>query len=148
VAGAPAAAAVATPPPAVPQASPAPEARPATATAPGVGKPALVVEGQRGETAVRFILEGEMTIGREAADILIEDEQASRRHAQVRVDGDRVELTDIGSANGTEVNGERVTETVTLSHGDSIKVGTTMLKLELPPSMRGPKPGDATVIAG
>jgi pSer/pThr/pTyr-binding forkhead associated (FHA) protein len=45
------------------------------------------------------------------------------------------------------VNGDRISETVTLSHGDAIKVGTTTLRLELPPSMRGPKPGDATVIA-
>jgi pSer/pThr/pTyr-binding forkhead associated (FHA) protein len=106
-----------------------------------------VVVGERGETAVRFELEGEKVIGREATDILLDDEQVSRRHALIRVDDGRVEIADLQSANGTEVNGERITDTVTLAHGDAIKVGKTTLRLELPASMRGPGPADATVIA-
>ncbi len=133
--------------PAVPSYSTAaPPAPPAAATAADDSKPAVVIVGARGDTAMRFLLEGEMVIGREATDILLDDDQVSRRHALIRVDNGTVELSDLRSANGTEVNGERITSTVKLGHGDAIKVGNTTLRIELPSSMRGPGPAGATVI--
>jgi pSer/pThr/pTyr-binding forkhead associated (FHA) protein len=83
-----------------------------------------------------------MIIGREAADIQLADERVSRRHALLRVTDQRVELSDVESANGTEVNGVRISSPVSLAHGDTVRVGRTTLRLGLPASMRGPAPSD------
>jgi hypothetical protein len=81
------------------------------------------------------LLEGERTIalgpstvvGRGAeAEVQLTDTGVSRRHAELRVFTDRVELHDLGSTNGTRVNGQRV-EAATLTDGDRITVGTTDL---------------------
>ena len=135
------------PPTPAPAAAPPPAARPAAVTtAAGDGTPALLVVGPRGDTAVRHPLQGDMVIGREAADILVADEQVSRRHAQLSVGSDgKLELSDLGSSNGTEVNGQKVTSPVTLAHGDTIRVGNTDLKVELPPSMRRPVGGETVI---
>ena len=52
------------------------------------------------------------------------DANASRRHAEIRRIGDGYSLVDLGSTNGTEVNGQRIQETA-LMNGDVISVGTT-----------------------
>jgi pSer/pThr/pTyr-binding forkhead associated (FHA) protein len=78
----------------------------------------------------RLELEGELVIGREDATVTIEDSELSRRHAVVRpVDGG-VEIEDLGSLNGTYVNGERIAGPRRLSGGDSIKLGQTVIELE------------------
>jgi hypothetical protein len=64
------------------------------------------------------------------ADLQLPDTGVSRKHAELRHisdDGEeRVELHDLGSTNGTRVNGQRV-EAVTLTDGDRILLGTTEL---------------------
>ena len=50
----------------------------------------------------------------------------SRRHARLDYDGSQVVLTDLGSTNGTMVNGQRVSA-VALNPGDMIQLGTTTL---------------------
>jgi diguanylate cyclase (GGDEF)-like protein len=75
------------------------------------------------------IAKDETTIGRGSqADIQVIDEGISRRHASIKLEGDRVMVTDLGSTNGTFLNGERVTSH-SLRDGDKIQVGsTTILK--------------------
>jgi FhaA, N-terminal domain/FHA domain len=71
-----------------------------------------------------------IVIGRSSgADIVLDDPNVSRRHAEVRRLGDGYSLVDLGSTNGTEVNGQRVGET-SLMNGDVIGVGTTRLTFE------------------
>jgi diguanylate cyclase (GGDEF)-like protein len=68
-------------------------------------------------------------IGRgQQADIQVIDEGISRRHAEIKHEGENILIRDLGSTNGTYCNGEKITE-YQLSDGDKIQVGsTTILK--------------------
>ena len=71
-----------------------------------------------------------IVIGRSSdCDIVVDDPNVSRRHAEVRRIGDGYSLVDLGSTNGTEVNGQRIRETA-LMNGDVIAVGTTRITFE------------------
>jgi class 3 adenylate cyclase len=72
-----------------------------------------------------------MTLGRGEADVVIEDPEISRRHALVRAGSDFFEIEDLDSLNGTWVNGLRIEETVRLKSGDVIRLGTSLLEVEL-----------------
>ncbi|MGE4141040.1 MAG: FHA domain-containing protein [Planctomycetota bacterium] len=68
-----------------------------------------------------------ITIGRTPANnIQIDDGAASRKHCLIKAVGEAWTLVDLGSANGTKVNGERVKEW-DLTDGDRIKIGKTVL---------------------
>jgi serine phosphatase RsbU (regulator of sigma subunit) len=70
-----------------------------------------------------------MSIGRSSRnDICIGDPFASRLHAEIKREGDQVLLVDAGSANGTYLNGQRVTGTVALHVGDLIRIGETEIE--------------------
>jgi Protein of unknown function (DUF3662)/FHA domain len=74
--------------------------------------------------------QGVTVIGRSSGcDIVVDDPNVSRRHAEIRRLGAGYSLVDLGSTNGTEVNGQRVGET-SLMNGDVIGVGTTRLTFE------------------
>lgn len=86
------------------------------------------------------------TVGREGVDFLLADEEVSRQHFELQTlpDG-RVEINDLGSRNGTRVDGERISGPRTLSGGEEIKVGVTTIMVESPPQ---PTTGGETVVAG
>jgi hypothetical protein len=85
------------------------------------------------------------TIGREAGnEIVIEDPQVSRRHATLTRQGPTYLLEDIGSTNGTYVNGKRVTAPVLLSNGDMIGLADTIVLAVQAPLTTG---GEATVVS-
>ena len=70
---------------------------------------------------------GSTVIGRgDQANLRLPDVGISRRHARLDFDGAQVVLTDLGSTNGTMVNGQRVSA-VGLNPGDVIQLGTTTL---------------------
>jgi pSer/pThr/pTyr-binding forkhead associated (FHA) protein len=60
---------------------------------------------------------------------VVTDPNASRRHAEIRRDGNDVVVVDLGSTNGTRVNGAPIRERV-LEDGDEIVIGTTFLRFE------------------
>jgi hypothetical protein len=69
-----------------------------------------------------------VTIGRlPECDIVIADPGASRQHAQVRFDGERFVVTDLGSTNGTLVNDVQTDERA-LQDGDRVTIGNTVLE--------------------
>jgi serine phosphatase RsbU (regulator of sigma subunit) len=70
-------------------------------------------------------------IGRQApADLVLEDSAVSRRHCQLELDGDALSLTDLGSTNGTFVDGQRVTARLVLSDGMRLRIGPHELRYE------------------
>jgi predicted component of type VI protein secretion system len=92
--------------------------------------PSLVVRD--GDSAgVRVEVAGEVVIGRVDADLTLSDPEVSRRHAVVRDSGNILEVTDLGSLNGTWVNGVRVTAPTQLAAGDSLRIGSTTLGVEV-----------------
>ena len=64
-------------------------------------------------------------------DIVIADPAVSTAHAMVRLEGSAYTISDIGSRNGTFVNGERVAESRQLSHGDVIGIGLSKITFRL-----------------
>jgi pSer/pThr/pTyr-binding forkhead associated (FHA) protein len=62
-------------------------------------------------------------------DVVIQDLKASRRHCQLTRTGDGFLLQDLGSRNGTYVNGERITGPVLLKTSHTFQVGDTMFYL-------------------
>jgi hypothetical protein len=76
------------------------------------------------------LTDGVTTIGRAAeCEVRLADTSVSRRHAEVRGAGDGWVVVDLGSTNGTKVNGGIVQER-RLKDGDTISVGDTQLKFE------------------
>ncbi|MGH9017212.1 MAG: FhaA domain-containing protein [Acidimicrobiales bacterium] len=100
---------------------------------------AAVQEGPDGRTAgsvvlpdgSRIVLGADpIVIGRlPECTVVLNDQNVSRRHAEIRRLGDDVVVADLRSTNGTKVNGAPVTERV-LEDGDDITVGTTTLRFE------------------
>lgn len=73
---------------------------------------------------------GRMTIGRDpASDVHLPDLLVSRNHADLRIGRDHAEITDLDSANGTFVNGQRITGSP-LYEGDVIAVGHYLLQVQ------------------
>jgi hypothetical protein len=77
-------------------------------------------------------VDGELILGREqaTADLVIPDPGVSRRHARVLTQNGSVIVEDLGSSNGTYVNGERITAPVELGAGDEVQLGDTILGVE------------------
>ena len=88
--------------------------------------PYLAVEAG-GEQRMVFLAPGTTHVGRSwAADIVLEDQTVSRRHAIVFVTDESVRILDDRSANGTFVNGRPVTD-AELADGDVVRVGRAVL---------------------
>ncbi len=86
-----------------------------------------VVEGpDRGQ---EFPLEKHRSIiGRRNADVVLRDPRVSRQHAAIEVYRDRILVKDLGSSNGTQVNGRKI-EVEMVSAGSRIRIGDTTLEL-------------------
>jgi serine phosphatase RsbU (regulator of sigma subunit) len=90
----------------------------------------VVVEG---DEAGRFIPldESERAIGRtEPCEIVIPDKEISRRHCTVRMVRGALVVTDLGSTNGTYLNGQRIAGTVTVPLDAPLQIGRTVVKYE------------------
>ncbi|MBN1428034.1 MAG: FHA domain-containing protein [Anaerolineae bacterium] len=81
------------------------------------------------EAGTTYPLTGDLlTIGRYSGNaIIIPDDQVSRIHARLAKTADGYTIEDLGSSNGLFVNDERVTCLVSLSIGDQIRLGTSVV---------------------
>jgi pSer/pThr/pTyr-binding forkhead associated (FHA) protein len=80
--------------------------------------------------AAEIRIQGELLIGRAmSCQIVLADLGASREHARIRIDGNSVLLEDLGSTNGTFLNGARVAGSLPLASGDRIRIGAHELEI-------------------
>ena len=92
----------------------------------------LVVIAGDDPAVVHRIVAADTIVGRgDEAQFSIEDEQVSKKHCRIRVEGSVCTLYDLGSRNGTTVNGRRLTANGAqrLRHLDEIEVGSSRLLL-------------------
>lgn len=82
-------------------------------------------DGRRVEIGETPLVVGRMP----ECDVALSDPNVSRRHAEVRRQGTGFVVVDLGSTNGTRVNGAQVKERL-LNNGDEITVGATKLRFE------------------
>jgi hypothetical protein len=90
-------------------------------------------------------VDSEVILGRErgSADLVIEDPGVSRRHARLIPEGGALVVEDLGSSNGTYVNGERISGPVQIDERDRVQLGGTVVGLTGAPAtapMRAPAP--------
>ena len=96
-------------------------------TSRGAVRPSLVcVSGPDLGKSFRVSL-GELVIGRGNVDIALGEADVSRRHARFGFGDHGFEITDLGSVNGTSVNGCRIAATTPIRVGDRIQIGRTVL---------------------
>ena len=103
----------------------------------------LVASLPDGETQEYVLQKGKVTLGRSAlSDIVLPDQMTSRNHAEIEYTIDGPILRDLGSRNGTRVNGSPVQQ-IALTSGDVIVVGSTTLRFQSAPEAIA---GDATTL--
>ncbi len=97
----------------------------------------FVIRGE--DQGSRFELTGDrITLGRDPTNtVRLRDGEVSRRHAEIRRSGEEFWLVDLGSSNGTFVNGQRITQH-RLINGDQIQVGRSLLLFTQPPEETHP----------
>lgn len=97
-------------------------AAPAAAAAASPASPIIDIDGQR------YLLTGPVTvIGRGSeADIVVDDSGVSRRHLEIRLTQGHAIATDLGSTNGTFVEGHRI-DAATLLDGNTLTIGRTRI---------------------
>jgi pSer/pThr/pTyr-binding forkhead associated (FHA) protein len=114
-----------------------------------------VVRGRSTSTTLK-LTDNVTSLGRhDDCVIRIKSAQVSRRHCELYEVGDHLMLRDLGSSNGTYVNGKRVTGEQSLKHGDEVTVGAVTLRVAklgkpvspLPASPESkPKAGDTAIV--
>lgn len=115
--------------------------------------PVIVVK-QEGRKALHLQLREPIELGRECDGLILVDGQASRRHASLTPRNDTVVVEDLGSTNGTLLDGARISSAVVLLPGSILRIGDTVVQLVTDaPAAVQPTPGAvggarATVVVG
>ncbi len=111
--------------------------------------PEVVLYTGEKQLATYSLASGELTIGRTAGNsVLLENPGVSRRHATIRAEGVKVFIEDQGSANGTFVNGQKITASHELKDGDEIQIVKHRLIYRVPRAPEPPKKAAPTMDAG
>ncbi|GIV06435.1 MAG: hypothetical protein KatS3mg016_2010 [Fimbriimonadales bacterium] len=112
-----------------------------TSTAPEVVEGSGAYPKLRDASGREFLLKaGENLIGRDpSSDVLISDGTVSRRHACILIEENRAFIQDLGSTNGTQLNGQPVgAERVPLPPNAELQFGSVVMTLELPEGFETP----------
>jgi len=102
------------------------------APSPDSARRAYLLVRTDGTPAVQFDLGGPLiTIGRASDnDVILDDPEVSRHHCQLKLQHGAYSLADLGSRNGSWVNGDQVTE-MALGPGDRIRIGSTEIEFQV-----------------
>jgi hypothetical protein len=103
-----------------------------------LAEPLREPDPRRGSARLRYegrttvLSSGGGVIGRSRdCDVVLEDHNVSRRHAEVRPSGGSWIVRDLGSTNGVKVNGRRIEGAQSLKRGDTIELGTSSVTFEM-----------------
>ncbi len=89
----------------------------------------LLIETEQGK--VIQVLEAELVVGR-AGQLTIPDARVSRRHARIYLDNSGYVVEDLGSSNGTFVNGQKIGGPIILRNNDVVRIGSCHLRYMTP----------------
>lgn len=90
----------------------------------------LILLSQDGEKTFA-LKDGENLIGRDSANtVQVVSEEASRNHAKITITGDKADIEDLKSANGTLVNDKEISK-AHLNHGDKIRIAGQAMRFEI-----------------
>ncbi|MCR9035879.1 FHA domain-containing protein [Tractidigestivibacter montrealensis] len=89
-----------------------------------------VEKGSRAMRGLHVDVLGPVVVGRSpSSDIVIDEPYVSATHARFTIQGPALVLEDLGSTNGTMVNGHVIDQPVTLRDGDEVQVGDTVMRV-------------------
>lgn len=114
-------------------AAPRPQQPSAPARQPAQLQPVLDIDGQRYSLNAASVV-----LGRSSdADIMVDDTGVSRRHLEIRSGNGRTRAVDLGSTNGSYVNGQKINGEIDLTDGATISMGRTKITFRLLPARNG-----------
>ncbi|UZX01204.1 DUF2662 domain-containing protein [Arthrobacter sp. CDRTa11] len=116
--------------------SPRPNMPAAPSRAPIRLQPVLDIDGQRYSLNAPSIVLGRSS----EADILVDDTGVSRKHLEIRTQNGVTSAVDMGSTNGSYVNGHKVSGSTELTDGSTITMGRTKIIFRLLPANTGGRP--------
>lgn len=91
----------------------------------------VLVEVEQAERSTLWVMVREpLDIGRECDGLILDDPKVSRRHAQLQVDDVGLRVTDLGSTNGTLVNGTLIAQETRVGPADEISVGGATIRVD------------------
>jgi pSer/pThr/pTyr-binding forkhead associated (FHA) protein len=102
----------------------------------------------RAESRTALLGDAEVVIGRSSyCSLTLEHASVSRMHATLRMNGEHVEVEDLGSSNGTWVNGKRISTATRITPGDALKLGSVDVSMEIAPQREAFQTGQRSAVA-
>ena len=96
----------------------------------GAPRVLIITQGPQAGQSAELAL-GTVLIGRGAdCQVILDDDYVSTRHARVVAGPNGIYAEDLGSTNGTYVNGQRITAPTTITLSDTVRIGKTIMRLE------------------
>jgi pSer/pThr/pTyr-binding forkhead associated (FHA) protein len=95
----------------------------------GFAAEVVMLTGGTDPERIRLRPQGHVFGRSEDADIYIDDPYASELHARMGTQNEGVVVHDLGSTNGTYVNGRRITTPTSVTRGDTVQIGKTILEV-------------------